>query len=141
MQTNMNTYTYEELEVGMKESFQVTLTQEMQDLFLQITGDENPLHRSAEYAKNKGYEDKVVYGLLTSSFLSTLAGMYLPGERSLIHSVETKYQKPVYIGDTLTIEGEIDEKNDTYELIRIKILIRNQKGEKVVKGRMQVGVA
>ncbi|MBQ3787003.1 MAG: MaoC family dehydratase [Lachnospiraceae bacterium] len=137
----MNTYTYEELEVGMKESFQVTLTQEMQDLFLQITGDENPLHRSAEYAKNKGYEDKVVYGLLTSSFLSTLAGMYLPGERSLIHSVETKYQKPVYIGDTLTIEGEIDEKNDTYELIRIKILIRNQKGEKVVKGRMQVGVA
>ena len=125
----------------MKESFQVTLTQEMQDLFLQITGDENPLHRSAEYAKNKGYEDKVVYGLLTSSFLSTLAGMYLPGERSLIHSVETKYQKPVYIGDTLTIEGEIDEKNDTYELIRIKILIRNQKGEKVVKGRMQVGVA
>ena len=137
----MNTYTYEELEVGMKESFQVTLTQEMQELFLQITGDENPLHRSAEYAKNKGYEDKVVYGLLTSSFLSTLAGMYLPGERSLIHSVETKYQKPVYIGDTLTIEGEIDEKNDTYELIRIKILIRNQKGEKVVKGRMQVGVA
>lgn len=137
----MNTYTYEELSVGMKESFQVTLTQEMQDLFLQITGDENPLHRSAEYAKNKGYEDRVVYGLLTSSFLSTLAGMYLPGERSLIHSVETKYQKPVYIGDTLTIEGEIEEKNDTYELIRIKILIRNQKGEKVVKGRMQVGVA
>ena len=125
----------------MKESFQVTLTQEMQELFLQITGDENPLHRSAEYAKNKGYEDKVVYGLLTSSFLSTLAGMYLPGEKSLIHSVETKYQKPVYIGDTLTIEGEIEEKNDTYELIRIKILIRNQKGEKVVKGRMQVGVA
>ena len=125
----------------MKESFQVTLTQEMQDLFLQITGDENPLHRSFEYAKNKGYEDKVVYGLLTSSFLSTLAGMYLTGERSLIHSVETKYQKPVYIGDTLTIEGEIDEKNDTYELIRIKIIIRNQKGEKVVKGRMQVGVA
>ena len=137
----MNTYTYEELTVGMKESFTVTVTEAMQDMFRTLSGDENPLHSSAEYARSKGYGDRVVYGMLTSSFLSTLAGMYLPGERSLIHSVETKYQKPVFIGDTLTIEGEIEEKNDTYELIRIKALIRNQKGEKVVKARMQVGVS
>ncbi len=137
----MNTYTYEELNEGMKESFQVTVTEEMQQLFCKMSGDENPLHRSSEYAKAKGYEDRVVYGMLTSSFLSALAGMYLPGERSLIHSVEIKYQKPVYIGDVLTIEGEIDEKNDTYELIKIKAVIRNQKGEKVVKARMQVGVS
>lgn len=136
----MNHYTYEEINVGQKESFTVTVTEDMQQAFRNITGDVNPLHESESFAKEKGYEGKVVFGMLTSSFYSTLAGVYLPGERSLVHSVEAKYLKPVYIGDTLTIEGKVDEKNDTYRLIRIKAVIKNQKGDKVSKASMQVGL-
>jgi len=136
----MNHYKYEELEVGHKESFEVTVTEEMLNAFGNITGDINPLHCSEEYAKEKGYEGKVVYGMLTSSFYSTLAGVYLPGEKSLVHSLEAKYLKPVYVGDRLTIEGKVDEKNDTYQLIRIKAIIRNQKGEKVSKALLQIGI-
>lgn len=136
----MNTYTYEEIELGHKESFEVTVTEDMQNSFRQITGDINPLHKDEEYAKNKGYANKVVFGMLTASFYSTLAGVYLPGEKSLIHSVEVKFSKPVYVGDVLTIEGKVDEKNDTYRLIRIKASIKNQKGEKVSKASMQIGL-
>lgn len=136
----MNSYTYEEITEGMKESFSVTVTEEMQNAFRNITGDINPLHNSAEFAKEKGYTSKVVYGMLTSSFYSTLAGVYLPGERSLVHSCESKFIKPVYIGDTLTIEGKVSEKNDTYRLIRIKAVIRNQNNEKVSKAELQVGL-
>lgn len=136
----MNTYSYEDISVGMKESFTVVVTEKMQEDFGGITGDVNPLHLSEDFAKAKGYEGRVVYGMLTSSFYSTLAGVYLPGERSLVHSLEAKYLKPVYIGDELTIEGKVDEKNDTYQLIRIKAIIRNQKGEKVSKAVIQVGL-
>ena len=48
--------------------------------------------------------------------------------------------KPVYIGDQLTIEGKVTEKNDTYRLIRVKAVIRNEAGEKVSKAEMQIGV-
>lgn len=136
----MNNYSYEEIQVGMKESFTVTVTEEMQKNFREMTGDENPLHASDEFAVEKGYDRKVVFGMLTASFYSTLAGVYLPGERSLVHSCEAKFLKPVYVGDTLTIEGKVDEKNDTYQLFRVKAIIKNDKGEKVSKAVMQIGI-
>lgn len=136
----MKEYTYEEIEIGLTESFQVTVTEQMMEQFLQITGDANPLHQDAEYARSRQYADKVVYGMLSSSFYSTLAGMYLPGKYSLIHSMENKFLKPVYVGDTLTISGTVKEKEDAYRMLMLTLLIQNQKGEKVSKGKMQVKV-
>lgn len=136
----MNTYTYEQIEVGQKESFKVTVTEADMDKFREITGDINPLHKDEDYAKEHGHRDRVVFGMLTASYLSTLAGVYLPGERSLIHSVKTKFSGAVYPGDELTVEGTVTEKNDTFELIILKVVIRNQSGEKVCKAEMQIGI-
>ena len=136
----MKEYTYDEVEVGLEESFQVTITEKMMEQFLQITGDENPLHRNAEYAQSRNYADKVVYGMLSASFYSTLAGMYLPGKYSLIHSMESKFLRPVYVGDTLTISGTVKEKEDAYRMLILALLIKNQSGEKVSKGTMQIKV-
>lgn len=136
----MNEYTYEEITVGQKESFEVTVTDEMMASFCELTGDINPLHNDSDYAVSKGHPGRVVYGMLTGSLLSTFAGVYLPGKRSLIQEVKIKFSKPVYIGDTLTVEGVVEEKHDSYSLIIIKVTIKNQKGEKVCRARMQVGV-
>ena len=137
----MNEYTYEEIEVGHKETFTVEITQEMLDAFGAVTGDVNPLHNDEEYAKSKGHDKCVAFGMLSASYLSTLAGVYLPGERSLIQKTELAFRKPVYVGDTLTVSGEITEKNDTFKLIMLKIEIKNQDGVKVVKGKMEVAVS
>ena len=137
----MNDYKYEEIDIGHKESFAVTVTEEMMNSFLAITGDVNPLHNDEDYAVSKGHPGRVVYGMLSASLLSTLAGVYLPGKRSLIHEVKIKFAKPVYIGDTLTVEGVVEEKNDTYSLLFIKVTIRNQSGDKVLRGKMQVGIS
>ncbi len=140
MENHMNEYRYEEIDIGQRESFSVTVTEEMMSSFCAITGDINPLHNDEDYAVSKGHPGKVVYGMLTASLLSTLAGVYLPGKNSLIHEVKIKFSKPVYIGDTLTVEGIVEEKHDVYSLIILKVLIRNQNGDKVLKATMQVGV-
>ena len=140
MENHMNEYRYEEIDTGQRESFSVTVTEEMMLSFRTITGDINPLHNDEDYAVSKGHPGKVVYGMLTASLLSTLAGVYLPGKNSLIHEVKIKFSKPVYIGDTLTVEGIVEEKHDVYSLIILKVLIRNQNGDKVLKATMQVGV-
>lgn len=136
----MNRYTYDEIEVGMEESFSVTVTEADQAAFCRITGDVNPLHRDAEYAASKGHKSCVVYGMLTASYYSTLAGVYLPGEKSLVHSVKSKFLKPVYVGDTLLIEGTVTEKNDTFQMIIVKAVIQNQDGVKVSKAELQIGL-
>ncbi len=134
----MNTYTFDELKVGMSESFQVTITEAMLDSFKGITGDVNPLHNDEEFAKAKGHVGRVAYGMLTASFLSTLAGVYLPGEKSLIQQVETKFSSPVYIGDELTVKGEIVELVESVQRLELKVTITNQNGKKVLRGKMQI---
>lgn len=136
----MNKYCFAEIEVGTEESFQVTITSEMLEQFRKITGDVNPLHTDETYAQAKGYGGCVVYGMLTASFLSTLAGVYLPGEKSLIHNVETKFVKPVFVGDTLTIQGKVTEKQEIFSVLHLKVVILNQNKEKVLRGSMQIGV-
>jgi len=136
----MNKYTMKDIKVGLKESFSVTVTSEMMDGFKAITGDINPLHTDEAFAKANGFADKVVYGMLTSSFLSTLAGVYLPGENSLIREVEVKMKKTVFVGDTLTVTGEVSEINTDFNIFVMKVTIVNQDGEKVLRGKMQMGV-
>lgn len=137
----MNKYTYEELNIGHKESFTVTITERERDMFREITGDVNPLHNDENYAKSKGHDKCVAFGMLSASYLSTLAGVYIPGESSLIQKTELQFRKPVYVGDTLVISGEIVEKNDTFNLIVLKVEIKNQDGVKVVKGKMEIAVS
>lgn len=136
----MNSYTYDQLTIGMSESFTVTVTEEMLASFKAITGDINPLHNDESFAKEKGMPGRVAYGMLTASFLSTLAGVYLPGERSLIQQVEIKFAKPVFIGDVLTVTGQIVEKNDSVSRIELKTTITNQDGKKVLRGKMDIMV-
>ena len=136
----MNYYVFDEIVEGMEESFTVTVTHEMMEAFLKITGDVNPLHTDVAFAKEKGYDSCVVYGMLTASFLSTLAGVYLPGKNSLIHSVETKFIKPVFEGDVLTVSGKVTEKRELFSAFVMKVEIRNQHNEKVLRGNMQIGV-
>ncbi|MBE5912984.1 MAG: MaoC family dehydratase [Pseudobutyrivibrio ruminis] len=134
----MNNYTFDELNVGMTESFKVLITEEMLEAFKGITGDVNPLHNDEEFAKAKGHPGRVAYGMLTASFLSTLAGVYIPGERSLIQQVETKFAKPVYIGDELTVTGEITELVESVQRLELKVTITNQDGKKVLRGTMGI---
>ena len=136
----MNSYKFNDLSVGMSESFSVTITEEMMNKFIEITGDISPIHVSADYAKEHGFETRVCHGMLFGSMFSTLAGVYLPGEHCLLHSVETKFSLPVYPGDTLEVTGKISEINDTFKTVFVKGYIKNQNGKKVCKANLQLGV-
>ena len=139
----INRYSYSQISLGQKESFSTTVTDAMMLAFFNLTGDCNPLHMDETFAKHTsaGYTGKVAFGMLTASFLSTLAGVYLPGEKSVIHEVEVKFPTPVYVGDALIFQGEVIGKNDTFNIIELKVSAINSDGKKVLRGKMKVGVA
>lgn len=138
----MNEYTFSDLEVGMTAMFKRVITKEMEDSFRVITGDNNPLHSDDIFAykiSNEKFENHIVFGMLTASLYSTVAGMYLPGKYSLIHSFEEiSFIKPVFTGDELTVEAEIVDKDDALKMIRLKIIIKNQHNMRVSKAKMKV---
>lgn len=136
----MREYTYEDCAIGLKEFFEVMITEDMVYGFRTLSEDRNPLHNDEQFAKEKGFKGKVVYGMLTASFLSTLAGMYLPGKHCLIQEVSLKFVKPVYIGEKLIISGEVQERNDLFNQLVLKVRISNEAGENVLRGKMHIGV-
>lgn len=135
----MNNYKFEDLKIGQEESFSVTITEEMMKLFLELSDDTNPLHNDEEFALSQGYQNKVVYGLLTTSFISKLVGVLLPGKYCLLQGVDIKYSKPVYEGDILIVKGTVDELHESVKRAVIKVVIINQDEKKVVKGKVEVG--
>lgn len=136
----LNEYRWHDLSIGLKHEFQATITNTMMEHFLEISGDFNPLHVDSAYAKKSGFKSNVVYGLLTSSFYSTLVGMHLPGRFCLLHGINLSFIKPVYIGDILTISGEISYLNDAYQQAEMNAIIKKADGTKVSKAKIKFGI-
>ena len=136
----MNTYAWEELQVGMAASFEVVVDQAMMDRFVATTGDDNPLHVDSSYAEERGFRGRVVYGLLTASFYSTLAGVHLPGRHCLLHGLKADFNAPVYVGDRLRVRGTIAHRSEAFRQLELACDVTNQHSEVVSKARLRVGL-
>ena len=136
----MNQYKFLEIEVGLEASFEVEVDKSMMDKFLEISNDINPLHIDNNYARKKGFPERVVYGLLTSSFYSTLVGVYLPGKYCILQGIDIQFSNPVYIGDALKICGKVTYINKSYKQVEIKSFITNQNNKRVSKATIKIGV-
>ncbi|MDP1558304.1 MAG: MaoC family dehydratase [Nitrosomonas sp.] len=136
----MNTYHLADLSAGISDSFQVSVTARMVNQFELLSGDTNPLHTDRNFALSCGYRDRVVYGMLTASFYSTLIGMYLPGRYALLQGVDTSFIAPVFAGDELTVFGEITSIHPMFRQIEIRAHITNQLGKKVSKAKIRSGI-
>lgn len=137
----MNEYKLEDITLGMTEEFKVKITQKMQNDFRENSGDINPMHSDKSFAKEKGFEKPLVFGMLTASFFSSLVGVYLPGKNCLFQECkEIRFHSPVFVGDELTVKGEVIEIDERFRRITIKATIRNQEQKKVCSGKLIAGV-
>ena len=117
-----------------KFTFERRITKEDVDLFIQLTGDDNPVHTDTKAAQSVGFQSPIVHGMLCASFISTLIGTKLPGHGSVWLSQNLAFNEPVYIGDTLTISGNAISYSINTHISKIGIEITNQHGTKVLTG-------
>src|SRR5262249_31210425 len=99
----MNEYRWDDLKIGLRHEFEVTVTPAMMTAFAAMSGDENPLHVDAAYATRAGFRAPVAFGLLTSSFYSQLVGVHLPGRFALLHGIDVDFVTPAFAGEVLRV--------------------------------------
>ena len=133
-------YLWQDLRIGLGHEFQVSITEEMMLRFRTDTGDVNPLHTDDAYARAHGFDRRVAYGMLVASFYSTLAGVHLPGRRCLLHGAQITFVKPVYVGDHLTVSGEITYLNEAYHQVHVAAQIARSGTGLVSKAKLLAGV-
>jgi acyl dehydratase len=120
--------------VGDKASRTLTLTEHHVQTFAELTGDYNPLHFDADFAKRTRFGGLVVQGGLTTGLLHALVAMDLPGPGSVFLSQQWKFTAPVYIGDTITAEAEVMSVHETKPVTQLRIVVKRQTSETVLEG-------
>ena len=131
---------FDEIVVGQRATMSVRLTPELIDAFAKLTGDFNPMHTSDEFARERGFPNRLAHGLLTAAFFSTICGMLLPGRDCLLQNTRFDFRKPVPAGTPLKLEAVVVQKIDAVRAIVLEITARNAADEVVVSGKIQAGV-
>ena len=127
------------LKVGDKSSFSKTITEYDVYGFAGITGDFNPVHINQVKASETMFEKRICHGMLIASFISTVLGMYLPGNGTIYLSQNVKFIKPAFIGDTITAEVEILSINEK-GIVTLNTEVCNEQGIKLVVGEAIVKI-
>src|SRR5258706_12062083 len=120
--------------VGQRAQRSLMLTSEHVKTFAALTGDYNPLHFDADFARRTKFQGLVVQGGLTTGLLHALVAMDLPGPGSVFLSQNWKFTAPVYIGDTITAEAEVVSVHESKPVCQLKIRVARQTGETVLEG-------
>lgn len=100
---------FEDLEVGQKASFGKTITEADIVLFAAVTGDTNPMHLNADYAKGTIFGERIAHGMLAAGLITKVLGTQLPGPGTIYLSQSLKFRAPVRIGETVTATVEVVE--------------------------------
>ncbi len=124
------------VKVGDEAGFSKTLTEYDVYSFAGITGDFNEVHVNRAAAEKSRFGKQVCHGMLVASFISTVLGMYLPGPGTIYLEQNTKFLKPVYIGDTVTAQVRVTEIQN--KVVSLETFVKNQDDEVVVSGLAKV---
>ncbi|KAJ8768769.1 hypothetical protein K2173_023673 [Erythroxylum novogranatense] len=72
-------------------------------MYSNVSCDSNPLHFDSEFARDAGFKDRVVQGMLVASLFPRIIASHFPG--AVYVSQCLQFKAPVYIGDE--VFGEV----------------------------------
>jgi itaconyl-CoA hydratase len=133
---------FEDLEVGdrIRHSLSRTITESDNVLFCALTCNTQPLHLDEEFAAKTPFGRRIVNGIFTLGLAVGLTVSELT-EGTIVANLsyeKVAHPRPVFHGDTLSVETEVLEKrhsrsNPGHGIVRLRHRGMNQKGEVVVE--------
>jgi 3-hydroxybutyryl-CoA dehydratase len=125
----------DDIQVGLRTRFTKTVSESDVYLFAGITGDLDPNHVDEEYCRKTSLGHRVAHGALVVGYTSAASTRILQDFERPMVSVgydRIRFLKPVYFGDTLTIDYEIASIERERERTIAKIEVKNQRDELVL---------
>ncbi|WP_202318983.1 MaoC family dehydratase [Archaeoglobus neptunius] len=142
----MESMYFEDFQEGMElVSAGRTITEADIVMFASLTGDWNPIHVDAEYAKNTIFGQRIAHGLLTLSVMSGLLMRLGFLEETVVafYGIDRlRFTNPVFIGDTIKARAKVVEKQDRgqFGVVKIEASVEKQTGDVVMNCILRVAV-
>lgn len=105
----LRTLFFEDLSVGMTETYSKTIASSDVMGFADVTGDRNPIHLSDHFAAKTPFGSRIAHGLYTASLISAVLGTRLPGPGAVYISQTLNFRAPVRIGDQVDVSVVVAE--------------------------------
>jgi len=123
-----NLQTWNKYFEGMKREWIFSFSMKKMLTFAKLSGDYNPIHLDSDFAKSKGFDSPIIYGLLLSSQMSRLIGQELPDKNAVLTGIQIDFIKPSYPEDKLIFEANLITKSDSTNALEFKCnILRDQK--------------
>jgi acyl dehydratase len=109
-ETAMKGWYFEEFSAGQEiESPARTVTEADVVLFAGLSGDFNPLHTDAEFARATPFGQRIAHGLLGLAIASGLAARcgFIEGTAQAFLGLTWKFKAPILLGDTIHLRTKI----------------------------------
>ena len=109
--------------------------------FASLTGDWHPQHADADWAASSRFGERIAHGMLVLSYAVGLVPLDPERVVALRGLSETVFKRPVYIGDTIHVEGRLETPrtlDDGHGLVEALWRIVNQRGRTVARARVEV---
>ncbi len=123
-----------DLEVGQKAQREMKVDEETVQRYAEITGDYNPLHFDAEFARRTRFGRLIAQGGIATGLLHALVAMDMPGPGSVFMRQSWSFPAPVYIGDILHAEATVKSVRAKRNMAELEFAVKNQDGELVREG-------
>lgn len=127
-----------DLTPGAELAFEKHVTDDQPYRYGQASGDMNPIHTDPEFARSVGFDDVILQGLCTMTFVHQALAEWSGGDPDAVESLEVRFLDPVYPGDELAIEGTVDAVEDG--VAEVDVTVVDQDGDVVLAGRGEVAV-
>lgn len=125
----------DDIAVGLRTRLTKTVSESDVYLFAGITGDLDPNHVDEEYCRKTSLGHRVAHGALLVGYTSAASTRILQDfDRPMVSAGydRIRFLKPVYFGDTLTIDYEISSIERERERTVAKIEVKNQHDQLVM---------
>jgi 3-hydroxybutyryl-CoA dehydratase len=103
---------FDDLALGMSETYAKQVKSSDVVGFAEISGDRNPIHLSEHFAAGTPFKGRIAHGLYTASLISAVIGTRLPGPGAIYMQQTLNFKAPVRIGDTVIARVEVTELSD-----------------------------
>lgn len=130
--------TFDEIRIGDTASLERRLTLADIKLFAVMSGDVNPAHVDADYAKNSPFHHVIAHGLWGGALISTVLGTQLPGPGTIYLEQSLRFHRPVALGDQVTITVTVTDKVAEKHQLTLDCQCVNQTGTSVISGVARV---
>jgi 3-hydroxybutyryl-CoA dehydratase len=130
----MSGRTVDDIPIGLRTRFTKTVSESDVYLFAGITGDLDPNHVDEEYCSKTSLGHRVAHGALILGYTSAASTRILQDFDRPMVSVgydRIRFLKPVYFGDTITVDYEIARVEREKERVIASIEVKNQRDELV----------